>query len=269
MGRSLLCCGVLVCWFSGGAAAQSAAAPDPKVGPGTYPTSVAERPLALPNGLVEVGGSLRTFTLTGDGSDVYGTFDWLYSDLRLRVGLGATELFVDTDVILSSPDLGFDYETLDRVGGGARVTVQPNHVVEMRAAFWRPTGESKGLELDTAYLVRRQTSTSVALFGGGGLAYQKTIGDDVGDSDTFIASLRGKVGGMVQIGRALAADFDLQLTLPIADDYDGFDPETRTDVGGRLLVVTPKFDAFVGMRLTSVGSFGVRTLFAGVAGRMP
>ena len=72
-------CPALVCLMTGGAAAQggpSATPPELAPASGAYPTSVADRSLGLPVGVVEGGATLRTFTYTGGFAGPADTFDF-------------------------------------------------------------------------------------------------------------------------------------------------------------------------------------------------
>lgn len=236
-----------------------------------YATSLADRPLTLPSGLVEGTATMSTHTLTGydGGLSRNDLFDWLYSDVVVRFGGGSVEGFVDANLLLSAPEAGYGYDTLTRIGAGLRIPVQTNRALMFRVASSNPTGDSNWIQTEAAYQVRRKTAANVAIFGSAGVSATKVYGEFVGDSGSLAASANAHVGGIVQVNQSMAAEFDIGSRVPIADDYDGYDRPAETDVGGRLVYVTPKLDAFVGMRFTSAGEIGRRTLFVGIAGRAP
>lgn len=205
--------------------------------------------------------------------EVVGSFSHSYTDAYVRAGLGSLELFVDASVQLSAPDLDGledqDSIALDRVGGGARIRVGHEAVVEVRARYLRPMDEVNGIELESVYLARRKTAERVAAYAGGGFRYHRTVGrDELGDDELWFAHVLGLAGCMVQLDTRLAADFTVALAIPAADNASYELPSTAT-VGGRLLWVAERFDVFAGAAASGSGDDTVRELTVGVAGRLP
>ena len=245
--------------FAAEAGAQPAVADPPAQG---YPSSLAARPLLLPQAVYELSAEMRIYSYDNYGVD-FG--DRVLTDLHARAGVGWAEVFAEANLLIVEPKDGGSAETLEWIGAGALVPFGPGGGLLVKGGLFGPTSDYKVVDTHAAYLFRKQTATGVAVQGGGGVGFSRYMPS--GGDGNHNVNAEAQLGGQVQLQPTLAIDVGFRATIPIFSSWEETNHSIATELTGRLVYTTTGFDVYGGLGINT-GFGDVKTVLVGVAGRL-
>lgn len=237
-----------------------------------YPQALAQRPLVLPRGIIEVTAQLVLLRTTFDSDSIE-----IYSgDGRVRYGIGGADFEAGGQVLIgdSYPEgIPIENETFRSAFVGGRVAVQPELTVGAQLTYVNVSDASKIYQPRLIITSKRRLSprSAVEIAGFGGIDHQTIEVGGASDSQTIYV-VGGELRVQAQVSQVAALEGRAMLSylkVPDSEFMEGGSGLAQ-NYGIRLVAaVMPKLDIIGGVDILFSGEANQQQLAIGVAGRLP